>query len=282
MRKFAVIILSHGRANNLKTVATLRRCGYSGKIYILLDDEDEQIEEYKKNKDVEIVVFCKSEEMQKTDTIDNFNKHKAVVYARNKCHEVARQLNLEYFLELDDDYSSFQFRYPDKNEEKLLVAECKNLDKVFESMLKFLDASGAVSVALAQGGDFIGGVSSQFWQKQISRKVMNSFFCRTDKPFKFLGSINEDVNAYVTLGQKGKLFFTVGRCMLVQTATQQSEGGLTDIYLDLGTYVKSFYSVICSPSCVKVCSMGVNYRRIHHRINADKCYPLILHERWKK
>lgn len=176
MRKFAVIILSHGRANNLKTVTTLRRCGYSGKIYILLDDEDEQIEEYKKNKDVEIVVFCKAEEMQKTDTIDNFSKHKAVVYARNKCHEVARQLDLEYFLELDDDYSSFQFRYPDKNEEKLLVAECKNLDKVFESMLKFLDASGAVSVALAQGGDFIGGVSSQFWQKQISRKVMNSFF----------------------------------------------------------------------------------------------------------
>lgn len=175
MRKFAVIILSHGRANNLKTVATLRRCGYSGKIYILLDDEDEQIEEYKKNKDAEIVVFCKAEEMQRTDTIDNFNKHKAVVYARNKCHEVARQLNLEYFLELDDDYSSFQFRYPDKDEEKLLVAECKNLDKVFESMLKFLDASGAVSVALAQGGDFIGGVSSQFWQKQISRKVMNSF-----------------------------------------------------------------------------------------------------------
>lgn len=190
MKNFAVIILSHGRAGNMKTISTLRRCGYTGKIYILLDDEDDQINEYRKLKDAEIVVFCKTEEMQNTDTIDNFNKHKAVVYARNKCHEVARQIGLDYFLELDDDYSSFQFRYPDEKNEKLLVSECRNLDKVFESMLNFLDASGAYAVALAQGGDFIGGVSSQFWQKQISRKVMNSFFCRTDKPFKFLGSIN--------------------------------------------------------------------------------------------
>jgi hypothetical protein len=225
-------------------------------------------------------VFDKLQEMERTDTIDNFHKHKAVVYARNKCHDIAKDLGLEYFLELDDDYSSFMFRY--EKDDTLSSVQCKNLDKVFDAMLKFLDQTGAYSVAFAQGGDFIGGATSQFWQKKIHRKVMNSFFCRTDKPFKFLGSINEDVNAYVTLGQKGKLFFTISECMLVQTATQQSKGGLTDIYLDLGTYVKSFYSVICSPSCVKVHSMGVNYMRIHHKVEADKCYPKIINEKYKK
>ena len=278
--KFAVFILSHGRADNLKTLGTLRRQGYTGKIYVILDNEDDQIDEYKKIEDIEVIVFDKLQEMERTDTIDNFRKHKAVVYARNKCHDIAKELGLEYFLELDDDYSSFMFRY--EKDDTLSSVQCKNLDKVFDAMLDFLDQTGAYSVAFAQGGDFIGGATSQFWQKKIHRKVMNSFFCRTDKPFKFLGSINEDVNAYVTLGQKGKLFFTISECMLVQTATQQSKGGLTDIYLDLGTYVKSFYSVICSPSCVKVHSMGVNYMRIHHKVEADKCYPKIINEKYKK
>jgi hypothetical protein len=172
------------------------------------------------------------------------------------------------------------FRY--EKDDTLSSVQCKSLDKVFDAMLDFLDKTGAYSVAFAQGGDFIGGATSQFWQKKIHRKVMNSFFCRTDKPFKFLGSINEDVNAYVTLAQKGKLFFTISECMLVQTATQQSKGGLTDIYLDLGTYVKSFYSVICQPSCAKVAIMNSNHPRIHHKILWNNCCPKIISDKYKK
>ena len=37
---FVVFILSHGRANSLVTVDSLNRCGYTGKWYIILDDED--------------------------------------------------------------------------------------------------------------------------------------------------------------------------------------------------------------------------------------------------
>lgn len=39
---FAVFILSHGRADNIKTIKTLKKQGYTGKIYIIIDDEDEQ------------------------------------------------------------------------------------------------------------------------------------------------------------------------------------------------------------------------------------------------
>ena len=111
---------------------------------------------------------------------------------------------------------------------------------------------------------------------------MNTFFCMTDRPFKFSGSTNEDVNAYITYGMKGKLMFTITKVSVVQKMTQQNPGGLTDIYLDNGTYVKSFYSVIHEPSCVKVALMGSNNKRIHHKINWDKCCPKILNEKWKK
>lgn len=41
MRNFAVFILSHGRAGNVKTYQTLINQGYTGNIYIVIDDEDD-------------------------------------------------------------------------------------------------------------------------------------------------------------------------------------------------------------------------------------------------
>jgi len=280
-KDFAVLILSHGRANNVITIGTLRQIGYTGKIYIICDNEDNQIEDYKKIKDIEkVIVFDKLEEMKKTDTADNFQDHRLVVYARNKCHEIAKQLGLKYFLELDDDYTGFGIRY-EKNG-VLKRAKITKADKLFDDMIKFLDVSGALTVAFAQGGDFIGGIGSSVWQKRLARKAMNCFFCRTDRPFKFSGSTNEDVNAYITYGNKGKLMFTIADICMDQLQTQSNSGGLTDIYLANGTYVKSFYSVIHQPQCAKISIMGNKYMRIHHKILWDKCTPKIINEKYKK
>lgn len=46
---FCVFILTHGRANNVITMDTLKKCGYTGKCYIVIDNEDDQEAEYKKN-----------------------------------------------------------------------------------------------------------------------------------------------------------------------------------------------------------------------------------------
>lgn len=111
---------------------------------------------------------------------------------------------------------------------------------------------------------------------------MNTFFCKTDRPFQFYGRINEDTTMYTVLGQRGYIFFTLGDVMVNQLQTQANAGGLTDIYLDKGTYYKSFCSVMFSPSCVKVSSMGNVYRRIHHRVKWNNCCPKIISERYKK
>ena len=277
---FAVFILSHGRANNLITLEMLKEINYTGKIYIIIDNEDEQKEDYKKLPCTDIIIFDKEEEMKYTDTIDNFHDHRLVVYARNKCHDIARELGIDYFLVLDDDYSTINYKYIE--DEKFKSKKIKNANKLFNIMIDFLEVSGAVTVAFAQGGDFIGGKDSANFQKGILRKAMNSFFCKTDRPFKYLGSTNEDVNAYVTLGSKGKLFFTISKISIDQGITQANKGGLTDIYLDNGTYVKSFYSVICCPSAVKIATMGNNDKRIHHQVLWDKCVPKILNEKYKK
>ena len=139
-----------------------------------------------------------------------------------------------------------------------------------------------LSICMGQGGDYVGGIKSSLWMHQFKRKAMNSFLVDTDRLFKFYGRINEDVNTYTMLGNKGGLFFTVADISLTQTQTQSNNGGMTDVYLDNGTYVKTFYSVICSPQAVKVGLMGPSHLRMHHKINWNYCTPKILNEKYKK
>lgn len=94
--------------------------------------------------------------------------------------------------------------------------------------------------------------------------------------------VNEDVNAYVTLGHRGLLFLTFFNVRLNQTPTQASSGGLTEIYLDQGTYLKSFYSVLYAPSCVKVSWTGYVNPRLHHRVAWNNAVPKIVRECWRR
>lgn len=280
---FAVFILTHGRAEKVITYNTLRKCGYTGKIYLVIDDMDSQEDLYREKYE-NIIQFNKMLEAEKSDVMDNDDDMRIVLYARNCCHEKAKELGLTYFLELDDDYSTFLYRYvgwdPEAKKVKLLSKNITDFDAVVDEMLEFLELSGAKTVAFAQGGDYIGGATSAN-KKLLMRKAMNSFFCKTDRPFKFLGRINEDVNAYTLHGSRGDLFFTVGQIMLTQMQTQANAGGLTDVYLKYGTYVKSFYTVMCMPSAVKISVMGDGHERVHHMIQWDYCVPKIISGRFK-
>lgn len=277
---FAVLILTHKRADRVDTYKSLRRCGYTGPIYLVVDDEDPTLAEYEERFPGEVVVFSKREAAEQTDTRTNTGDMRAVVYARNAAHGVAASLGLRSFLELDDDYNAWLHRVLSDGSYSTGV-QCDRLDDVFAAMLEFLIGTKATSVALAQGGDLFGGESKIL--SRGSRKVMNSFFCLVDRPFTFDGMINEDVNAYTTLGMRGHLFLTVGAVHLTQRMTQTNAGGLTDIYKASGTYVKSFYSVLACPSSIVVALLqGQAHSRFHHRVSWRHQVPKILSEEHRK
>lgn len=277
---FAVFILTHGRPNKVKTLKALRAGGYTGRYYLIIDNEDGTADQYRKKYGDRVIMFDKLDAAKRVDTIDNFEKRNVVVFARNECWRIAERLGVRYFLVLDDDYTSFMYRKIKGS--RFAHVDCKQLDRLFGAMLDFLDVSDAITVAFAQGGDFIGGVQSGTYHRKVLRKAMNTFFCRTDRRFDFVGRINEDVCAYVLENMRGQLLLTITDVMITQTQTQANQKGLTDVYLELGTYVKSFYSVICAPSCVKVSMMGDKHKRIHHSVAWDHCAPKILNERYRK
>jgi hypothetical protein len=270
---FAVFILTHGRPDNVKTYSTLKKCGYTGKIYFIVDNEDKCIEQYIKNFGEESVkVFDKKAMADSVDEGNNFDNRKVIIHARNACFKIAKEIGVKYFMQLDDDYYYFGYRYD--TGAKIIT----NLDVVFEKMLDFYKSVNIKSIAFSQGGDHIGGFSGI----KLKRKCMNSFICSTDREFQFVGSINEDVNTYTSLGNRGDIFFTFTNIQLDQKDTQSNNGGMTDEYALSGTYVKSFHSVLMHPSGVKVSMMNTNHTRLHHSIKWNNTAPCILDPKHKK
>lgn len=280
---FAIFILTHGRADNVVTMKTLRKHGYTGRWYMIIDDEDETAPAYyEKFGEDHVIMFKKQEAHDRADTMDNLNEHRAILYARNESFRIARELGLTYFLMLDDDYTDLLFRYPVGRSLRSKPVCGENLERVFNAMLAFLDASGAATVAFAQGGDFIGGLQGGNFKKRILRKAMNALFCRADRPIQFRGTMNEDVTTYTTLGSRGELFFTFVDVHIIQLNTQSLGGGMTEAYRESGTYLKTFYSVMSMPSAIKVGMMYSKHQRIHHRIDWESCVPKILNEKYRK
>lgn len=274
--KFAVVILSHGRAEKVITIPALRKHGYTGDIYLVCDTSDSQLEKYKELYGDKVLVFDKADYQGKFDKMDNFGKKNVVVYARNAVYDLAKSVGLKYIAVLDDDYNCFEWRVNEHNE------YCKryiySLDDVFKAFLQYLKSSPIHSICFAQSGDFIGGKHnvSLAQNKIVKRKMMNLFFFDVDRPIEFIGTINEDLTASVAEAIKGNITLTCPLVTLNQKITQSNSGGLTDIYLDFGTYVKSFYSVMYAPSAVKISLMGNKDKRLHHSVTWKLCAPKIL------
>lgn len=285
---FAAFILTHGRPDNVITYDTLRRQGYTGRIVIVVDNTDKTVEAYKERFGDQVVVFDKAAVARTFDTADNSDDMRTIVYARNASYDIARDLGLKYFVQLDDDYVHFEWRYDSDLKYVFMPGEgagrwfIHSLDKVFDALLTFIKETPSLTVALAQGGDFIGGHLSSSTKLTLKRKAMNSFFCDVDKPVRFVGRINEDVNVYTRGSSVGELLFTATHVALVQKATQTNKGGMTDVYKLSGTYVKSFYSVMYHPSSVTVQMMGSTHPRLHHQVNWKATAPKILSPRWRK
>jgi hypothetical protein len=284
---FCAFILTHGRPDRQFTLNSLEKRGYTGPVFFVVDDEDATLPEYQRRYGTErVLTFSKSAIAETFDEGDNSGDRRAIVYARNACWEFARRLGYRFFIQLDDDYVSWGYRFNARAE--YVHSPIASLDDLFDNMATFLEATPFLSVAISQGGDHLGGGRSSDNKKiTTKRKAMNTFVCMTDRPFTFVGRINEDVNTYTSAQRAGGAFITFYAAMVTQVQTQSNAGGMTDLYLDSGTYIKSFYTIMYAPSCTVVTSLidhaGASHTgRIHHKVKWQQCAPKIIPETFRK
>lgn len=279
---FVALILTNRRPDRVFTYETLRRFGYTGRILLVVDDEDPTRDAYLERFGADVLTFSKADIAARFDEGDNFNDRRSIFYARNASFELARAAGYKYFIQLDDDYTGLYFRFDAEQRYGVWRAEC--LDQILEAFLDYFVTIPALSICFSQGGDHMGGAKGTGFGDQIMarRKAMNTFICSVDRPFRFIGRMNEDVNTYTSLGRRGELFLTITPVQVNQKQTQSNGGGMTELYADTGTYTKTFYSVMYAPSCVKVAELGSASRRIHHKITWPATAVKILHERHRK
>lgn len=273
---FGILIMSYGRPDNVKTLESLLKCNYTGKWFVIVGDDDPTVEQYKAKFGDKCIVFNKGDYVQKCDRM-GLKITKVIMFARNACFDIAERLGLKYFQQFDDDYNCFGFAFDNKLDYLRKRKWIKSYDTIAENMVAFFEKTppACIAIAFAQGGDFIGGESYANWSFGKLRKSMNSWLCSTERRFEFKGVMNEDVNAY-TLHQSTGLFCLNLMQLRLQQPVTQTTGGMTAIYKQYGTHVKSFLSVMLNPSFVKIGALIDHDRRIHHNINWRRCAAKIV------
>lgn len=277
-----VFILSHQRAGNVKTLKSLAKHGYTGPIRIIIDDEDPQRHLYLENYKDLVIVFKKSEYDHLVDKGDNFFGRRTAIFARRAVYDIAKNLGFPFFIQMDDDLTSFRFRF-DENLDYFTSHKMLKMDALVDIVLDFLEKSNSTTVSFSLGGDFIGGKQGTMAKSiQFKRKAMGIFFCKVDRFFPFLGRMNDDVSSYINYGKLGYLYWILPQVSMDTDPTQQTEGGCTEVYQEFGTYIKSLYSVIFEPSCVAIQVLNTSNPRLHHRIIWENAIPCILREEHRK
>lgn len=295
--EYCIFIFTHGRAGNVKTIRTMRKSGCTAKIILVIDNEDEQEQQYRELYDgkdgCSIYVFDKTVAYNLTDTMDLNPSKGSVVYARNMAYSIAEELGYKYFVMLEDDYLDYQHRWVKTHPDDSMTLCARTsmsldpsyglMDKCIGALMDYLKDSQATQIGLAQAGDLVGGADTfQKFYKNRVRKIMNFFCCRTDRPVKWLGRMNDDVNSYIWRGSQGVIFLSFRELTVKQELTQMAMGGMSADYKNFGTYTKSFYSVMLCPSFVTIGTMGWHNYRMHHQIEWNNAVPKILSDSYKK
>lgn len=271
---FAIFIVSNSRPNNVKTIETLNNCNNTNKIYIIVDDLDKTINEYRANfKDV--IVFDKMKYYNLTDTFYNNTKPNQVTFARNAVFDIAKDLNLKYFWVLDDDIKDFSFRYIEDNE---LASKCiTNLDKVLDIMIDYLEECNLSSLCFADDSFYFGGKDGDRFKRELVPGLYNSMLFKTDDRIWFSGNLNEDLITLLNYSKIGKLMFMyMGICNRLPKVST-TKGGNYDAYQDTNNYIKTWYHIIPYPGNIKL-NLN-NYRPV---VGHKNLYPKIISDKFKK
>lgn len=296
VRDFVVLIASYGRPEGLQKMTMTTFKDFLDKVdyRIMVSDDDKTLPKYLEMFGDKVYVFNKDKVLKDTnaDTADALDIKSVIFFERNIEFMVAKELGYRYFMHLEDDYLSMRFKMMNKKSLPSCAMKIKDFDLICEHYFKILDSSPFLySVCVAQGGDYIGGKSSDLVKQGYRFKGMNIYCFDTEKEFKLPGRINEDASAYYVNGKLGKLFLTPAMIQLTQLPTQNNQGGVSDIYKRFGTYLKTIYTVIQRPDAVKISTFTTSgsskvhhadTRRIHHRSDNKVCFVKIISDKYAK
>lgn len=239
--KYCIIIITHKRPHNQHTLSYLESCNVKVPVFLLVDDEDPSLNEYKTVYGSKVITFHKDK--SKSDLMDNFDGTSSATFARNECFDVAKDLGFEHFIMFDDDVMTIRFRYLRNN--KLLSMKCRStLQSVFDQMIEFLAKTNVSIVSMVTQGMLLGGASSAVALCGFTRKAVTCFACSTNKRVEFKGRLFEDMINFVCNQNTGSIMISPSMLMFNTKPIETTQGGVE--YSSDG-YKNRFYVTIAAP-----------------------------------
>ena len=278
MSKYAIFICTHGRPDRQSTLAYLRHQGYTGDVYLVLDDTDKTLPDYFSKYSPEmLLVFNKQHYIDTADTGSIPPNFKTILYAKNAVEDIARDMKLDWFIIADDDISSFRIRMLDGN--MLKSYQIVDLDKILEICSQFMFKGDFSAVGVCSNVQFIAG-ASVFDNVQKYRVPYNFVFRNSNHTINWVSSFGEDIITAMEYGKIGKKL----QCIpYVQFATvtpgNGSDGGMSELYKTMSGYTLCFYDFMYNPSSIK---LTINKSRWNAQILKDYAFPKLVSESYKR
>lgn len=200
-----LFIITHQRAEKQLTLETLKKAKYKGKVRLVVDDEDNEINKYREKYGEILLEFNKQNLAENMDTHINKFPMGSALFARNACFLFAQKLGAKYYFICDDDIKCI--KYKDSRGDKLQTSIVKDVDSVLEALVNYMDKTTIYSLGVPPDGAYIGGINDTV-RKGVKWSIVNFALCRTDKPVSYKSIMWEDMATLVRDLQVGNIGFS--------------------------------------------------------------------------
>lgn len=278
---FAVFICTHGRPNNQTTLQFLRKQGYTGKIYLVLDDTDSTIQQYidTYNPDM-ILVFDKQHYIDTNDVGSLPPNFKTILYAKNAVEDMAIDLGLKAFVVADDDVKSFRLRAP-IDDKHMCSYRVENMDEVIDAYCEFMLDNDFTAVGFCNNVQYAAGIEV-FNNNNIQkyRVPYNFVFRNTKYKVEWLSSFGEDIITAMEYGKVGHKMIDLP-CVQFETIPpgKALPGGMSDIYNSISEFSLVFYYFMYNPSAMK---LRIRKNEWNEQIQKNNIFPKIISSAYRK
>lgn len=276
--KFAVFILSHKRADRVETFATLKNAGYTGKIYVVVDNQDPMLEKYQERFGDDVLVFDKQIYIDKTDTLETDRKRSSAVYARNFIEDAAKKFNLDVFGMFDDDVLNLRYRWIECGKIRSMKVY-QGLDDILNYYIEYMLRSNFQAISFGNVMTFVGGIDGLESRLSKERLTFQIHIRNTKYPLEWKSIINNDSITELQSIKLGNIWLSIPWIVYDSPVMNTLSGGMKSVYDSLSSFSRAFYATIAEPSC---CLPRFRKDKFNIGRNNNSAYPMIISGRYKK
>lgn len=271
--KSAIFICTHGRPDKQITLKALRDSGYTGKIYLVLDNEDESLAQYHSNLGMcdDFIFFDKQGIIDMTNTTSYPPNRKTILYAKNACEIMAKRHNLDCFAMCDDDIPGFRYRYIENGSCKSLKIT-QNMDDIINAYMQFILSTDIVATSFGMAQFYFAGENCFSPESMLKWRVPYTFVFRNARhKVDWVSDYGEDITTAIECANQGKFMMASPFVQMNLSPMGVGDGGMVELHKD--TFKLAEYGHVWHPT-----SEQIRYYKDHwmSTIKRECAFPMLI------